>query len=146
MASWVNLMDIIYPTGSIYLSMNSTSPASTIGGNWEQIVDQFLLPSNSSGTSGGSGDHNHTFGIYWAGYYTNFATMQNSLGDKGLITFDEEVSVTSYRSEWAHNRNGALNTVTASVDNPTVIYKSVKVTDESSMPPYITVYAWRRIS
>lgn len=32
MSDFVNLMDIIYPVGSIYQSMNATSPASSIGG------------------------------------------------------------------------------------------------------------------
>ena len=37
MATWVNLLDIIYPAGSLYFSRSSTSPASIVGGSWTQI-------------------------------------------------------------------------------------------------------------
>lgn len=42
MATWVNLLDVIYPTGSLYLSRSSTSPASIIGGSWTQIKGAVL--------------------------------------------------------------------------------------------------------
>ena len=32
-----SLLDIFYPVGSIYLSVNSTNPATFLGGNWERI-------------------------------------------------------------------------------------------------------------
>nr|DAM53769.1 MAG TPA: baseplate protein [Caudoviricetes sp.] len=39
MPNFVNLLDIIYPVGSIYFSTSSTSPASSVGGTWTQIKD-----------------------------------------------------------------------------------------------------------
>lgn len=36
-----------YPVGSIYLSVNNTSPATLFGGTWEQIKDVFLFASGS---------------------------------------------------------------------------------------------------
>lgn len=39
MSNFVNLLDIIYPVGSIYFSTSSTSPASSVGGTWIQIKD-----------------------------------------------------------------------------------------------------------
>ena len=52
MATWVNLLDIIYPVGSIYQSTNSTSPASVVGGTWSAIGGRFLLGANSTYTAG----------------------------------------------------------------------------------------------
>lgn len=58
-----------HPVGSIYLSVNNTSPAELFGGTWERIQDRFLLSAGSSysaGSTGGSADavnvsHSHTF-------------------------------------------------------------------------------------
>ena len=36
-----------YPVGSIYQSVNTTSPASLFGGRWEKIEGRFLLGSSS---------------------------------------------------------------------------------------------------
>lgn len=52
MSNYVNLLDIVYPVGSIYHSMNSTSPATSIGGTWTAIKT-FLLGSTTSGKTGG---------------------------------------------------------------------------------------------
>ena len=45
MANFVNLMDIIYPVGSIYITTNATSPADFIGGTWSKI-ENCLLAAN----------------------------------------------------------------------------------------------------
>lgn len=49
MATWVNIMDVIYPVGSIYLNKSSTSPASTIGGTWSQIKGACLAATGDNG-------------------------------------------------------------------------------------------------
>ena len=50
-----NILNRIYPIGSIYMSVDSTSPASFIGGTWEQIQDTFLLAAGSNYTAGSTG-------------------------------------------------------------------------------------------
>lgn len=42
MANFVNLMDIIYPVGSVYITTSATSPASVIGGTWTKIENCLL--------------------------------------------------------------------------------------------------------
>lgn len=62
------LGNLVYPVGSIYMSVNSTSPATIFGGTWVQLKDQFLLAAGtkySAGSTGGSADaiiptHTHT--------------------------------------------------------------------------------------
>ena len=34
-----SIVDLIYPVGSIYMSVNSTNPTTNFGGTWEQITD-----------------------------------------------------------------------------------------------------------
>ncbi|KAI5525221.1 keratin-associated protein family, partial [Trichomonas vaginalis G3] len=49
------ILETLYPIGSIYTSMNSTNPETVLGfGTWEQIVDKFLYCANSSKQTGGS--------------------------------------------------------------------------------------------
>lgn len=39
--AFVNLLEIVYPVGSLYFSTSTVSPAEVIGGQWEQISDSF---------------------------------------------------------------------------------------------------------
>lgn len=39
MSNFVNLLDIIYPVSSIYITVSDVSPATSIGGTWTQIKD-----------------------------------------------------------------------------------------------------------
>lgn len=41
-SSGIRLVDYIYPVGSIYISVNNTSPSTLFGGTWEQIQDDML--------------------------------------------------------------------------------------------------------
>ena len=57
------LSDIIYPVGSIYISVNSTNPSVYFGGSWEQIKDRFLLACGdtyNNGIFGGEAKHKLT--------------------------------------------------------------------------------------
>ena len=63
------MIDLLYPVGAIYMSMNDVNPSTLFGGTWEQIQDRFLLCSSSSKQTGGSTtistsnlpSHKHTF-------------------------------------------------------------------------------------
>lgn len=58
-----DLVDFIYPVGSIYMSVNTTSPSVLFGGVWEQIQGRFLLASDANnpvGTTGGEATHTLT--------------------------------------------------------------------------------------
>ena len=50
--TWTTLLDAVYPTGSLYFSTNSTSPASKFGGTWSQIQDAFIAAKGSSYITG----------------------------------------------------------------------------------------------
>ena len=56
-------MDLIYPVGSIYLSVGTTSPATLFGGTWVQLKDRFLIGAGnnySNGATGGETSHTLT--------------------------------------------------------------------------------------
>lgn len=54
--AWVNLLDIVYPVGSLYFTNNDTSPAAIVGGSWTKIEEAVVRGSNSVGYIG-SDDH-----------------------------------------------------------------------------------------
>ena len=62
------LLDMIYPVGSIYMSVNNVSPQTLFGGTWQKIEGRFLIAANNTyknGATGGSADatvvsHTHT--------------------------------------------------------------------------------------
>ncbi len=48
--------DLVYPVGSIYLTVNNSNPSSLFGGSWERIQGRFLLGADEyyqTGTMGG---------------------------------------------------------------------------------------------
>lgn len=63
------LLNLIYPVGSIYISVRDTSPQTFLGGTWERLQDRFLLGASSTyavNTQGGSKDAvivAHTHGL-----------------------------------------------------------------------------------
>ena len=72
-----NVLKMAYPVGSIYMSVNNTSPATLFGGTWEAIGGRFLIGKDSTysaGSTGGSAtktiatanlpSHTHTVGAH----------------------------------------------------------------------------------
>lgn len=59
-----SVLNAVYPVGAIYLSVNSTSPATLFGGTWEQIKDKFLLGVGDTyttvGNTGGAASQSYT--------------------------------------------------------------------------------------
>lgn len=86
---WTGWSTEPHPVGSVYISVDNTSPASLFGGTWEQIKDVFLLAAGNTytiGATGGSADavvvsHKHTFATLVAtqvgGGYTSPATAND---------------------------------------------------------------------
>lgn len=117
------------PVGCLYMSFESTSPATLFGGSWTQLKDRFLLSVGdtykSAGLTGGEADH--------------------------TLTVAEMPSHRHGASE------GQFHAYTGSNGSDTVSggtnFKSIQYTayvggggSHNNMPPYITVYVWRRIA
>lgn len=143
MASWISLLDIVYPVGSFYMSTSSVSPASIVGGTWTQLTNTFLYCSSSSLQKGGTSTHYHT--LSKVGYaeldFINSSTYLNigynyvsglGLTPRQSKAYKVSSIVNSTETEW----NGiALGGRTDYYD-----YDNV----EPLLPPYTTVYCWYR--
>lgn len=82
MSSFVNLLDIIYPVGSIYYAYGTaTSPASTVGGTWSRIKDAFLwFTSDDAALGKTGGEEAHTLTIDEMPAHSHKATTKGSIG------------------------------------------------------------------
>ena len=155
------IVNLIYPVGSIYMSINSTSPATLFGGTWTQLKDKFLLGAGDTyknGDSGGSPthelsidempSHTHTF--------TGSSATTNSTGSHNHeipdTTGSNASSSSTYRLEsWARAGNTDRQPMTdsAGAHTHTVTAKGTNSNTGggeafSIMPPYLVVYMWKR--
>lgn len=118
------VIELIYPTGSIYISVNSANPQTFLGGAWEQLKDRFLLGAGdlyTGGITGGEATHtltisempSHKHGVYLSG---GTDTTWGSTVAHGSTYIDNNAIVPEGGGQ-AHN----------------------------NMPPYLAVYMWKRI-
>ncbi|EAX85412.1 hypothetical protein TVAG_156290 [Trichomonas vaginalis G3] len=142
------LPNLIYPVGSIYVSMNSTRPEVVLGfGTWTQIVDRFLYCANSSKETGGSktisGEnlpaHSHYIDLSTsqAGWhkhrYWDWSAMTKG---KGYDVKDNvKFAINCY---WSNTEGGGNHIHRVSG------YTQTTGQSKDYMPPYMTVYAWYR--
>lgn len=123
-------VDLIYPVGSIYMSVNATNPKELFGGTWQQIQGRFLLGMSSSypaGSTGGEATHtltanempNHTH------QYIDYWTVAAASGTgRRAVKFNNN----NYSPE-----SGGLSTGSSGGGQP-----------HNNMPPYLAVYIWKR--
>jgi hypothetical protein len=130
------MLDRMYPVDSIYISTNSTSPASLYGGSWERYGTGRALISASdtdndfkAGTTGGSKTHNHNPGTFGA---------QVSLS--GQSTVVRRVPLSSFKGDVYKIGDVYGGSFDAAWGAAIVGHSD----SASSMEPYVAVYVWRR--
>lgn len=117
------LLDLVYPVGSIYIAYHHTSPAELFGGTWTRMQDCFLwacAASESIGETGGEKTHvltvnempSHRHDVDYAG------TSGNSYG-----FVDSTSAGSSGMQRTSYTGGGAAH---------------------NNMPPYVSVAVWRR--
>lgn len=150
--AFVNLGQVIYPIGSIYMSYTSVSPASSFGGNWVAIAGRFLYCNNGTSTGGANSktynfNHNHAMTLnkdrstgpwsyvekqYGIGYHAGDAAVQIE-----PILTSTSASISTLTQNDCNGPNVTMGGNTPlSLDDKTI----------DTMPAYQTVYCWRRTS
>lgn len=181
------LMNMVYPIGSIYMSVNATSPASLFGGTWEQIQNRFLLAAGSTytaGTTGGSATHTHTI-AHTHTYAHTHTTPATTTGSHTLTIAEMPSHEHSFWYNWDNNANvggnwkiymkytayggsgswpntsglsnvaktggggGHTHPQVATTTNSQSASTTSAASDNNSgsastLPPYLTVYMWKR--
>ena len=151
------IIDIIYPIGSTYISVNSVNPSFLFGGEWEQIQNRFLLASGSTysaGSTGGSADavvvsHSHTQNSHShepSNTSYKFLGATTNIAINGTKRVFPSSTNGSYHYVYAEDATGGINEYeTTSSVTPTINSNGVSGTGKN-MPPYLTVYMWKRIA
>lgn len=109
------VLDNVYPVGSIYMNVNSTNPGTLFGGTWEQIQGRFLLGMSSSYPAGSIGGEERT-GV--------------SLSDLTLSPYSDTPPAT--------DSSGNIRYSTVAIN------KNWSTSSYTNMPPYLSVYIWKR--
>lgn len=148
MSNFVNLLDIVYPIGSIYITFSDVSPADSVGGTWEKIEDKFLQSSGETNTLNSVGGYSNSIelSLQYASWYYNLATLANAATDGALLFFNGNApavnNTESIRtSQWGHDTNSSTGTGIKIVQNPKIITKKVSW---DNRPSYITCNMYRR--
>lgn len=124
MSNFVNLLNIVYPVGGVYITFSEISPIDTVGGTWELLENTFLYSSaNATGITGGEEEHILTVDeMPKHSHYCNFGSS-GAAGSAWITKYQQ------YRLDggWDTNKIGGSKAY-------------------NNMPPYITVHIYRRIA
>ena len=149
-AGWVYYrtpVDLIYPVGSIYMSVNATNPKELFGGTWVQIKGRFLLGMSSSypaGSTGGEATHTLTSSEI---PYHNHAIGQD--GNTSLVLPTNVAVDDSSHSQYVTTLEGGNS---GWYKSSVAWGGAIATRDQTSpygqahnnMPPYLAVYIWKR--
>lgn len=140
MANWINILDILYPVGSIYLSRNSVSSSSVIGGSWTRIQGAMIGAIGDSVSNGYGGDK--TISIDQMPKHRHKLTYSNSENDETPREFSSQ----DYPAR--HFNAGAVQRFTSSVGDNKINSMGIVVLPEGQgqeyMPYHFGIYIWYR--
>lgn len=127
------ILDNVYPVGSIYMSVNSTNPKNLFGGTWEQIQGRFLFGMNSSYPAGSTGGEiTHKLTAAEMPTHAHYMASGNAGGD----------------GTWKPDAGWYL--ITDVTDDTTTWWAQIGMNNaggseaHNNMPPYLSVYIWKR--
>lgn len=140
-----SIIDLIYPVGSIYMSVNSADPGTLFGGTWKQIKDRFLLSAGdtyAAGNTGGSADAVVVKHLHKPSTGDGFNAYMSGAGERVRVG-------TSTAGSARYTIVGKKNASSADASG----LRFAGSTDYTgsngagkNMPPYLAVYVWQRLS
>lgn len=139
--SLAEIMLDFYPVGAVYISVNSTSPASLFGGTWEQLKDRFLLGAGDSYTAGSTGgESTHTLTLDEIPSHGHAIYSKLTWGDDNTLpSWTPYLTTGSITDAGSSGETGKFYKYFAIIDNGGGVA-------HNNMPPYIAVYIWKRVS
>lgn len=138
-----DIVDMIYPVGSIYLSVNDVDPTALFGGKWERIKDRFLLASGGSYSTGATGgEANHALTEDELPKVEGTFSLRPYGGNAGLITS----SSGAFTHALGEQTVGSVATNTSTTASERTVKMSIGGGQaHNNMPPYLAINVWKRI-
>ena len=122
-----DLLDLVYPIGSIYMNTNNVNPQSIFGGVWQKIEGRFLLGSGGGYTLGSLG-----------GEVTHTLTVSEMPKHKPSILLNTQDSYTTgSAANWQVVTNGRYYA-------GDMFLEIGGSQAHNNMPPYLVVNIWKR--
>lgn len=135
------------PVGKLWASDDPTSPASIVGGTWEQIKDRFILAAGdtyAAGSTGGEAAHALTEAEGPSHSHIQVKYLRSSFGEDSTWPFTEYGYVFPY--DISVNQTADSFSGKGSITNSGYTRNSGNSQPHNNMPPYIAVYVWKRIA
>ena len=136
------VLDNVYPVGSIYMNVNSTNPGTLFGGTWEQIQGRFLLGMSSSypaGSTGGEAAHTLTTSEMPSHKGHLSAGVEGPYGKGNYEGYLNSNVMTAYVGGgyrgWNVYSGNEMHPASEAVGGGQA---------HNNMPPYLSVYIWKR--
>ena len=121
-------LDLVYPVGSVYISVSDTPPGKLFGGVWEQIKGRFLLA---------TGD--------------DYAAGQTGGEEKHTLTINEMPKHSHKVRYTGLNAGGVYGGQPGTMQDASPAYNDLIIAYEggdgahNNMPPYYVVNMWKRV-
>ena len=133
-----DLANKLYPVGSIYMSVNATNPAELFGGTWEQIKDRFLLAAGDTYAAGSTGgEATHTLTVNEMPSHSHaVAPLGAKGGTNGNLVINDKYGAMSGADTLNLSGGNAFYARNTSIVGEGQAH--------NNMPPYLTVYMWKR--
>ncbi len=128
----------LWPVGSIYMSLDPTDPATRFGGVWERIENAFLLAASSAHPAGErGGEETHRLTVNEMPKHSHPAYMNYWSGGSDTIPqwrwYFNDSAYAEAGTNKANGRRANYLTQVEGGDQP-----------HNNMPPYLSVYMWKR--
>lgn len=143
-------LEMVYPVGSIYMSVNDISPASLFGGTWERIEDRFLLAAGETykaGRIGGEAQHELTqeeIPDYKIGDIPEVVPQTHGNWNNGGIKASTMGDTSPSKPGVANNNN--ILQIKSGEQWSFSVHTDGGSQPHNNMPPYLGVYMWKRIA
>ena len=140
------VLDNVYPVGSIYMNVNSTNPGTLFGGTWEQIQGKFLLGMSNSypaGSQGGEATHTLTE----AEMPSHVGHMLSNFDSSGFTGRGGDTNSYFFNSNNVAGLTKYNNRPWKIVDGNEIVMVGTSRGEgqaHNNMPPYLSVYIWKR--